>query len=99
MGFLQKLSKLILPPQKEDFNYWIKVKCSKCGEIIRTRVDLRNDLSLRFDDKGKKTYFCRKVLLGAGKQYCFQSVEVTLTFDANRNLIERTISGGEFLEE
>jgi hypothetical protein len=34
-----------------------------------------------------------------GEGRCFQRVEVQLTFDQNRNLIDRQISGGDFITE
>jgi hypothetical protein len=39
----------------------------------------------------------RKVLIGSGR--CFQPIEVKLTFDANRNIISREITGGDFIAE
>ena len=52
MGFFQKLSRLFSPsPQKvDDASYWIDVQCSRCGEVIRARVDLRNDLSIDYNE-------------------------------------------------
>ena len=75
----------------------LKVRCRRCGEIIETHVDVANDLSVDYDDAGHATYHCRKGLVG--KQHCYQTVEVELQFDAQRHLIDRTISGGEFVEE
>ena len=95
MGFLKKISELLTSPQ-EEYSYWIAVKCNRCGEIVRTRVDLRNDISIEYDN-GKTTYLCRKVLIG--DQFCFQKIEVRLKFDNKRRLIERQISGGEFYDE
>jgi hypothetical protein len=34
-----------------------------------------------------------------GEGLCFQRVEVNLTFDVNRKLINREISGGKFVDE
>jgi hypothetical protein len=99
MGFLKKLSTLFSPAasSKRDGGYWIAVRCHRCGEIIRARVNLSNDLSPNFDEGEEKVnYFCRKTLIG--DQRCFQQVEVELTFDANRRLVERQIHGGEFIE-
>ena len=98
MGLLKRLSNLFSSPGIEDYSYWLEVKCGRCGEIIRARVDMRNDLSLRFDD-GKKNYYCRKVLMGDGEKHCFQTVEVELTFNKDRKLIDRQISGGEFVDK
>lgn len=96
MSIFEKISAIFKAPI-QDYSYWITVKCKKCGEIIRTRVDLRNDPSINYDDKNGTTYFCRKVLIG--EKYCFEKIEVELTFDANRKLIERHIIGGVFMDE
>ena len=46
---------------------------------------------------GEQTaFFCRKVLIG--EQHCFHPVEVELKFDAKRKLVERNITGGEFVD-
>lgn len=75
---------------------WVAVKCNRCGEVIRARINLYNDLSLEYDESGKEIYFCRKMLMGEGR--CFQRIEVELTYDANRKLLSREISGGQFVE-
>lgn len=98
MGLLKKLAELFAPAQREDeYAYWVNVQCNRCGEKLSTRVDLRNDLSLNYgDDEGDATYFCRKVLVGTER--CFQRIEVELTFDQKRRLLDRQISGGKFVE-
>lgn len=99
MGFFQKLSRLFFPPSaSKDYSYWVTVKCKRCGEQIRARVDLRNDLSTEYGaDGGILSYYCRKVLVG--EKLCFQQIEVELTFDSNRQLVSREIKGGEFVDE
>ncbi len=80
----------------DESGYWIYVGCAHCGEVLRTRVDLHNDLSLRFGDEGgESSYFTRKTLIGSER--CFRPVSVELSFDMNRRLVDRTISGGEFI--
>jgi hypothetical protein len=34
-----------------------------------------------------------------GSKRCFQPIEVELTFDANRKVIAREITGGQFITE
>ena len=100
MKFLQKISNLFAGSQMggKEGAFEIAVQCSRCGEVIRTRVDTANDLSAEYDESGKETsYYCRKVLIG--KQGCFASIEVILRFDANRNLVERQIAGGNLVKE
>ena len=72
------------------------VKCNRCGETITGHVNLNNDLSPDYEGE-REVYFARKVLIGEGK--CFQQVEVELRFDANKQLLEKQIHGGRFVEE
>ncbi len=91
MGFLEALKSLFAGGgPADDSAYWLYARCRRCGEVIRSRIDLRNDLSPR-DEGG---YTVTKTLVGS--RLCFQRLEVTLTFDDNRRLVEQEISGGEF---
>ncbi|MBP1692353.1 MAG: hypothetical protein H6Q37_236 [Chloroflexi bacterium] len=98
MGIFKKLSGFFStsgPQKAPDYSTNISVKCNRCGEIIRARIDLRNDLTINYDNN--TTYYCRKVIIG--EQRCYQKIEVELTFDARKKLISRLISGGEFVDE
>ncbi len=98
MGFFKKLGKLFNPRMDSDqWVQWVSVKCNRCGELIRSRIDLRNDLSINYGEDGSPTYFARKLLIGEG--HCFQRIEVELTFDKDRKLMDRQISGGKFADE
>jgi hypothetical protein len=100
MAFLRRLFKALGggPAGREADSLPLAVRCNRCGEVIRARVNLRNDLSPDYGDgDGALTYVCRKVLMG--QERCFQQIEVTLRFDANRNLIDRQVMGGEFVEQ
>lgn len=92
MKFLNK----IFPPAQSSSNFHsFVVKCNRCGEVIEGRVNLNNDLSVEYE--GDRTvYYVRKVLMGTG--LCFQQIEVELKFDEPRKLIEKHISGGQFVE-
>jgi hypothetical protein len=97
MSIFKKISQ-ILSPRADSNVYWIYVKCNRCGENLNTRINLSNDLSINYGDKdGDDTYFCRKVIMGSGK--CFQRIEVEITFDKNRNVLNREIQGGQFISE
>ena len=92
MSFLKNL--FGREPAKPEKNYYtFQVKCKRCGEIIEGRVDLDNDLSMNDEGNG---YIVRKGLIGGNR--CFQQIEVELTFDSNRQLLEKTITGGMFVE-
>jgi hypothetical protein len=81
------------PAKPEKHYYTFNVKCRRCGEIIEGRVDLDNDLSLNDEGNG---YIVRKGLIGGNR--CFQQIEVELNFDSSRQLTEKTITGGTFVE-
>ena len=95
MGFLDRLRSAFSgsAPSADRFGYMVYVRCQECGEPIRARVDMRNELSLRDDADG---YIVRKTLIGS--QRCYHPVEVTLYFDVDRQLTKREIQGGEFVE-
>jgi hypothetical protein len=90
------VERLLAPGGNRKDELWLEVRCNRCGETIRARVDLRNDLSLLDEGEYEKAaYFCRKILIGA--QRCYQPVEVELYFDMQRGLVEHRVSGGEFI--
>jgi len=97
MSFLKKIGS-IFKSRGSDRNYWFFVECDHCHEILKGRLDLHNHLSMRFGE-GKKgnTYYGRKVLIGSNR--CYKPIEVEFTFDSSRRLLDRQISGGEFVTE
>jgi hypothetical protein len=99
MSFLKKLVNLFAGSASRDVSaYWIYVRCSRCGENIKSRVDLIHDLSINYGEReADTTYFTRKALMG--EQHCYQMVDVELTFDHRHQLIDRQIKGGEFITE
>jgi hypothetical protein len=93
MNLLQKLFGGS-PANPQKHYYTFSVKCLRCGEIIESRVDLNNDLSVEYE-AGGDIYYARKILMGVNK--CFQRMEVELRFTSNRELLERHVTGGEFI--
>ncbi len=95
MGLLNSLKALFADGgerKPEDAGAWFYVRCRRCGEIIRVRVDMRNDPSE--DDSGQ--FVVHKMLVG-GSRRCFDRLEMTLTFDANRRLRSQAVTGGDFV--
>jgi len=101
MNILQKLSKILSssPSPKTDRAYYLYVQCSKCGEKLRARVDVWNELTPEYDGHSDNvtSYYCRKVLVG--EKMCYQPIELRLKFDKNHKLVEQTILGGKFIEQ
>jgi hypothetical protein len=99
MDFLKRMGRMFSSSgSKDQVEYWLYVRCVRCGENLKVRINMRNDLSIEYSEGGgKPTYFTRKVVIG--EQRCYQPIEVKLTFDEHRKLIDRQISGGTFVEE
>jgi hypothetical protein len=83
-------------PRSSGNFYSFSIKCKRCGEIIKGQVNINNDPSFELDETGKPYYTCRKVLIGNG--HCFQQIEVIINFDEKRNVLDRKVSNGEFVE-
>lgn len=102
MGLLKRIAGLFTAPTPTSprGNFLVvPVKCHRCGEIIEGRINLNNDLSYEDDAEGEgaaATLVCRKVLIGSAR--CFQPIEIVLRFDGNRRLLEKTATGGSFVE-
>ena len=89
MGFLDTLKSLL--PKEKRVEHWIHVRCRRCREVVKTRVDLQQ--ALNPSDEGG--YLMRKTLVG--NQLCFQRIELTLKFDNSRQLVDHEIEQGEFV--
>ncbi len=75
--------------------YRVYVRCKRCGEPLQSRINLANDLSLADDGE---SWIVRKGLRGAGKNLCFETVEVTLYFNPQKTrLINAEAWGGELI--
>lgn len=97
MGILKRLGAFFsAKPAEDQVSYYLNVKCDRCGEEIQARVNLYNDLSIEYDDSGNMSgYICRKVIVGS--QRCYQPIDVSLTFDSRRRLVDKQITGGQFI--
>ena len=93
MGFLDSLKSVFAGGGggSSGKEHWIYVRCRRCGEPIKTRIDLQSSLSAE-DDGG---YVARKTLVG--NKLCFERIEVTLYFDSSRNPVNQDIAMGEFI--
>ena len=98
MGFFKKFGSFFsAKPAEDQISYYIKVKCNRCGEEIQARINLYNDLSIEYDDSGNTSgYVCHKIIVGS--QRCYQPIDVSLTFDSKRKLVDKQITGGQFIE-
>jgi hypothetical protein len=99
MSFLKKIASALSSRGTDEGDVlWVYVRCDKCGEMIKTRLDLTHDLTSNYSAEGRVTdYVVRKVLIGS--QRCFEPIEVKLTFDPQRRVTSREIMGGQFISK
>jgi hypothetical protein len=91
MSFLKKISSLLQGGEAPDDALTFYVRCNRCGEKLRIRVDKRHDLTPDYERGG---YFLRKEVMDSR---CFQLMYAELRFDENHNIVSRDISGGKFI--
>jgi hypothetical protein len=77
----------------QDDALYMYVQPKMCKEIVKVRIDLKNQLSREDDGDG---YFVRKTARG---QRCPFAAEMLIRFDARKTIIERTIEDGAFVTE
>jgi hypothetical protein len=101
MSFLRKLASLLgsgRPQDADENTYWIYVRCNRCAEVMATRINLANDLSVEYDEHDRPSgYHIRKVLTGTGARRCYQQVEVEIEFDAYKHPISQSARGGTII--
>lgn len=79
-------------PSGDADGMYVYVQGTGCDEVVRVRINLRNDLSQTDDGNG---YFVHKLARG---QKCPRNIDISVHFDAHRNILEREIDGGRFVD-
>lgn len=100
MNILKKFSKILSSPvPKTERALYLYVQCDQCGEKLRARVDIWNELTPEYNGSSDNasSYFCRKVLIG--EKLCYQPIELKLKFDKNHKLVQQEIYGGKYIDE
>jgi hypothetical protein len=83
-------------PQTDQFGLPYYVKCRKCGEVLRIRLDRRWDLQQEFEGAGDVVsgYAATKEVMGT---QCFNMMRVEIAFDSGHREKNREVHGGEFV--
>jgi hypothetical protein len=96
MNILKQLANLFTggaKPLSGDIGLYYYIRCDRCKEVIRVRINPMNDLSGTDDGKG---YFVRKTIVG---RRCYNRIEAEFMYSRDRKLIDSTISGGRLVEQ
>jgi hypothetical protein len=80
----------------EDGGIYYYVRCSRCAEAIRVRVDRANDLAQEFEDGGDHPsgYIATKGVVG---KKCFRTMSLTIRYDRGRREAGRSVDGADFI--
>lgn len=84
-------------PESDQYASYYYLRCNKCGEVIRVRIDRRWDLEQEFDEGGADAasgYAARKEVMGTK---CFQMLRLTVQFDRGYHEADKQLSGGTFV--
>lgn len=87
-------------PVSEGFGFFYFLRCDKCGEIIRVRLDRRNDFEQQFSESGGDDpigYRVRKDVMGGGN--CFKMLQLEVQFDRSYREVEKSVRGGRFVSK
>ena len=79
----------------------IVVRCDRCGEIIRLRIDRDHELQSVYAPDAEEgddpiEYVLRKEIVGDN---CQNLIRFTIRFDCDHGLISSEIEGGQFVDE
>lgn len=104
MGWLQRLFGRSEPSgarERDLHGLYLYVRCSRCGEAVRVRVNTSNELSEQMadDDSDRVIGFAVEKGVVGNNFMCGQTMRVYLTFDRNRRMTEKRVEGGAFMTE
>jgi len=75
-------------PAGADGALWLYVRCARCGEAIRVRINPRTDAQPEYDESGRSTHhFLRKEILGNN---CPNLMSVELQLDSRYRTTDQT---------
>ena len=98
MNLFKALGRMFSGGSGGDVGLYYYVKCARCGEVIQVRINPMNDLSVQYGEDGRgrgDTFIVHKTLVG---RRCYNRIEADFTFDANRQLSDKQITGGKFVD-
>jgi len=93
--------------QSVDRGLYRYVRCNRCGDVVRVRINMANEVSeisdepdedgsVRRPDNRAARYAITKGVVDAK---CFRPMRLTILFDGRRREIESSVEGGEVVDE
>ena len=103
MGILDKLTSLFSGKgggstgsvESDGRAMYFYVRCDACGEKLRIRVDMYNELAQEFDDNEHiSSYTLDKDIMGSK---CFRMMHMHIQFDKGKHIVEQTLDKGTLI--
>ncbi len=88
-------------PAGDPNGYYLYVRCHRCKEKIRVRVNLSNDLAEELSEDASDRvigYIAEKGVVG-NNFMCGQTMRLYLHFDTSRRPISERVDGGTLITE
>lgn len=95
MGFFKRLFGMGAAKEETRFLPFY-VYSRRCNEPLAGKIDTMNELSIA--EEGDAAWYARKVVQTTGRNRCFDSIEVEIWFDQNKQPLRRNVTGGQWLE-
>jgi hypothetical protein len=87
VGFLSRLFGRGSAPSDGANVLWLYVRCARCGEKIRVRINRTTDAQQEYDESGRPThYLLRKEILG---NRCPNLMAVEMQLDNGGRIVEQ----------
>lgn len=93
MNFLRQLFGGGGGEQRRDDGMYYYLRARRSGEIVQVRLD-PNQLSPQYDGDRVGSYFTAKTVIGPRS---FERMEAEFHFDGHKHLVDKSVSGGEFV--
>lgn len=96
MNFIRQLTGLFSgksAASSGDVGLYYYVRCNRCKEVIRVRINPMNDLSATDDNAG---WFVHKTIVG---NRCYNRIEAAFHYNQDRKLVDTEITGGTLVDQ
>jgi hypothetical protein len=93
--------------QSVDRGVYRYVRCNRCQDVVRVRINMANDVSEVSDEPDEDAIVRAPanrnaryaVTKGVVDSKCFRPMRLTILFDGRRKELESTVDGGEVVDE
>jgi hypothetical protein len=91
MNFLKKL---FGGGMSSDSGMYFYIRSRRSGEIVQVRLDPHQLTPDEYSGDAVSSYYAHKTVVG---QRSFERMDADFRFDGNKRLVEKTVTGGEFV--